>query len=164
MESLLIIDLSNTEETLANLGMATGEMAQLFDEIRDLIIEDTAENFEGEHDPDGIPWADLAPETIRKRRRRGTWPGKKLQDSKALVTSVLVRGAFDNVDRETAYSLEFGTSDPKGFRHQQGTSRMPARRFIGMSDRLKTKIEDALRAFMAKKTLELAAAGELVGV
>lgn len=75
--------LSGLDKIVAGLSDRSGLMAALAGELE----AQTEANFAAEGRPD---WLGLAPATIAKRERDGTWPGKMLQVSAAGLASSIV--------------------------------------------------------------------------
>lgn len=93
--------------------------------------------FEKEADPQtNTPWKPLHPVTIAKRRKKGTWPGKKLQDTGRLI------GSITTVATKT--KARVGTSMNYGYPNQV------TRRYIGVSDSDIAKLKAKMIAFYVK--------------
>lgn len=80
------------------------------------------QRFLREQDPDGNPWAGLAPSTIADKKRRGA-PLSILRDRGLLASSI----AFNVSGAE----VRVGTSQEYAIWLQRGTKKMPARPFMG---------------------------------
>ena len=93
---------------------------------------ETAERgyFASETDSSGQAWAPLAASTIAKKGHDII-----LVETGALRAS-LVGVTGDSIRDAGADFGVFGTSDPKAMFHQEGTSRMPARPPVGVSEEL----------------------------
>ena len=76
----------------------------------------------------GAPWVPLAPATIKQRVDLGLWPGKILdrRGASGLAGSVLSTFGTD--------FAEVSSDEQSAPFIQLGTSKMPARRFLGFSD------------------------------
>lgn len=79
--------------------------------------------------PTGELWAELAPETIR---RKGS--DRILVDTGALRASLVEIGGVNNISVVADRGSIYGTSDPKAIWHQFGTRRMPARPMVGTTE------------------------------
>ena len=88
-----------------------------------------AAGFDGRSSPDGEPWPELSPVTIKRKGH-----DIPLVDKLRLKPSVLELDHPDHVGGVTNRGLLFGTSVDYGFYHQFGTSRIPQREFVGMSE------------------------------
>lgn len=106
------------------------------------IAEGEKAAFDGQHEPGGAAWAPLRPSTIARKGHN-----RILFETGALMTSLVSLGGPGNINATTERSLLFGTDIPYAIFHDQGTSRMPARPPVGMSeetlDKLCNKIADA---------------------
>jgi phage virion morphogenesis protein len=92
------------------------------------LVEQTKRQFETETDPDGEKWADLAPSTLKQKRKQG-YPDKTLTRTGEMMESV----GFEATAK--TLSLKVGKNYAKW--HQQGTNRLPKRKILGISsDRL----------------------------
>lgn len=91
-------------------------------EIADFYKDDIRENFEQERSPDGMPWARLAPSTVRQKRTSYI-----LRETFALFNAIktTVQGNEVRIGVDLFYAIF----------HQKGTNKIPARPFLGVSDR-----------------------------
>jgi len=101
------------------------------------IAEQHAEMFGGEHDSNGSPWAQLAPSTVARKGH-----SRILFETGALMESLVSVGGENNIAESFPRGLVFGTSDEKALFHQNGTSRMPARPPVGLSEETLDKLVD----------------------
>lgn len=76
-------------------------------------------------DADGNAWAAWAPETLLARQRRGTIGDGLLYETGRLYRSISAR--------INARSVTVNSSAPYARYHQLGTTKLPARPFIGLS-------------------------------
>ncbi len=86
-------------------------------EIRKL----TNNQFQQEVEPDGTPWQQLSPSTIAQKKTP-----YKLRETLTMFRSMYVK-----VNRK---DFKFGLRDDKYIYHHYGTSKMPARVVIGMTN------------------------------
>jgi phage gpG-like protein len=130
-----------------------------------IIADDIAQNFEGEHDPEGMPWKPWSPSytyedpaTGRKTKTRGYadrkkpgHSGKILDWTSALRHAATDLSAFVQISGETVNndSLYYDTGGlpPYWEWHQEGVSEwrdpggvLPQRRFLGISGEAETEI------------------------
>lgn len=122
--------------------------------IEMLLVSKTRENFDGQHDPEGIPWKPL-----KRPRKARKWTKKKrikvvdriLQDTHLLMASVTAKGSAGNVHEVTPFSLTWGTEVEYAGVHQFGfpgpdkLGRMlniPQRSFLGITDQMEEELED----------------------
>jgi len=104
----LIARLRNPEKALGEVGAYLEGKAK--------------QRFLQEKDPQGNPWAPLAPSTIADKQRRGA-PLKILRDRGILMSSI----AF----RVSGAEVRVGTSQEYAIWLQKGTGKMPSRPFMG---------------------------------
>lgn len=94
--------------------------------------------WDADTDPGGEKWAALKPSTIQRKGHDTI-----LIDTEDLYQSV-ARKTEDSILEQTSganeWSLVFGTKVEYGTYHQTGTKKMPARKFIGINE----KVVDAL--------------------
>lgn len=125
-----ILSVQALSGVLEKIIQGAAKTDQLIQIMGQQLVSDTKEGFFKEQDPDGIPWKPL------KRRK-----GKILQDTGALRTSVTSRGGKGNIERKGPTFLEWGTNIEYAKYHQGGTSRIPARPFLGIGEELGEKLE-----------------------
>jgi phage gpG-like protein len=77
-------------------------------------------------DPEGRAWSEWAPSTREQRTKKGTAATGLLWDDGTLLHSIKVQAGLSKVT--------VGTNVPYAPFLQDGTSRMPARPFLGWSD------------------------------
>lgn len=111
---------SNLREVLASLGRfeaAGSDLSPLMRIWRGMLADSVEENFERQGRP---AWLALSKRTIAARTKRGTWPGKILQERGELAASVV-----DGSDRNSAW---VSTNKAYAKIHQYGgTIKRPAR-------------------------------------
>ena len=144
--------------------------------IKQILIGATKENFQGQHDPDGVPWKPL--KKPRRRRRdlvRGKKRGraKKGQDQILLDTGVLrssmtgqavlstgrdkvkakASAASAHVEVTTPTSLEWGTNLVYAGVHQYGypPRNIPARPFLGINKEMTDDIADLVGTYIERR-------------
>lgn len=113
--------------------------------FRDEISGEQAGHFESRRDSTGSVWPPLAEYTIRKKGH-----DIPLVETGEMKKSVLDSGHGDHIEGFTHRGLLFGTSDEKAIFHQEGTRKIPARPFIGLSAGLLDKMVDGV----ADRTVE----------
>lgn len=107
-----------------------------FDPILDLLETELQEHhtdhFALERAPDGTDWPQLAPSTIARKGHN-----RILFEFGDLMASLTEHGP-DAIRRKTTTATSgeiiFGTSDFKSSKHQSGTSKLPKREHVGMSE------------------------------
>jgi phage gpG-like protein len=106
----------NVEKALeafqASLGDFSGALASIAEDFRRMV----AEQFATQGESGGTPWAGLAPST-RRRKKRG---GSILNDTGALLQSLVDPDEPGHVEAADNLSLEIGTDLPYAMFHQTG--------------------------------------------
>lgn len=121
-------ELGNLERTLSN-----PPLAEALERVLPNVREGIADNFAQSRSPDGIPWA--------PRKSGGDWP--LLIKTGEMMRSVTTDGGngFTDISPE---SLTIGSHvEYYGF-HEDGTSRMPARPSLGLSEDALDKVGEVL--------------------
>lgn len=126
-----------------NLGLPA-----MVDEIGKLLHRRHLERFDREVDPNYVPWVELSPATLAIKRRLGYGHKGKLQRTGALRSAIrIIRGGLGTVYTNTGAGLRIGVEDPRIAEYardqNEGTSRIPARRFLGIGA-LDVKAVDSL--------------------
>lgn len=80
------IEVANIDAALAEIERRLENTAPVMGRIEGVMLDAVEQNFEEEGRP---RWRGLAESTIRDRERKGSWPGKILQRSGRLATSVV---------------------------------------------------------------------------
>lgn len=123
-------------------------------QVSNAVREGWRENFSGQRSGDGQSWAALKPSTIRERLAGGYPAGPILVRSGHLRASLLNRGASDSYEEVQTtgdgWTLLVGTEDRKAIFHEIGTSKMPARPFIALSDAAEQRVISALDSLVAQ--------------
>ena len=125
--SISVRDLG-TSSALQKLIAKTKDFRSALDEAGLYMERETKLNFAREQSPEGDAWAGLAESTLRYKRTSSI-----LRETGSLVASIAKSAASSTEVRITA-----GTA--YGIFHQEGTSKMPARPFIGLSDKHRQEI------------------------
>ena len=123
-------------EAIARLQVAAADLSPLMAQIAAHLEAVAQRAFENESDPNtGGKWAALSPRYLARRQRMGRWPGKILQ-----LTGEMAASLVSESDADSAL-VAIGTSYAKY--HQFGTSRMPARPFLGLDEQGEQDIRQA---------------------
>lgn len=103
------------------------------------LLGETERQFATETDPDGQPWAALAPSTLRQKRALG-YPDDILTRTGDMRRSVriVLAGRY-----EVAIAVDF----PAQF-HQSGTAKMPQRRILGLNERRRNRLVLRVRGYL----------------
>lgn len=132
---------SVTEQVEAGIAEILADVSRSFttfdadptlDWLEDQLREHHADHYALEQSPAGKDWPELSPVTIAAKGHN-----KILVETDAMRSS-LVSTTMDSITRrvkdQTGSEMVFGTSDFKALWHQEGTSRMPQREHVGMSE------------------------------
>ena len=157
---------------LARLGAAVEDMTPLMQDLGELLIESTQENFRTGQSPDGVPWAPKSMATMEAYRRseakglNGPVPADPLiGPSKSLSSTISYQAGPNSVDWGSnmiyaavmqlgAHAGEFGArvgrnSKGRDFIMSIPWGDIPARPFLGIGDEdrplILAEIEDYLR-------------------
>lgn len=103
------------------------------------LVEEHREHFAQEKDAGGNSWAPLAQSTIDRKGHDTI-----LVEHGDLERSLTAIGGAGNIAAVTGQGLLFGTSDEKAGFHQAGTSRMPARPPVGISEERINQLAESL--------------------
>lgn len=113
--------IQNKFKKLSELGKTDGLTRKIAG-----VLQQEAENaFDNERTPEGSKWETLNPQYKKHRYAQG-YTATMLQVSGNLISSL-------NVDYGDNFAV-VGVSEHYGQYHQQGTSKMPARPFLGLGN------------------------------
>lgn len=122
--------------------VATMDYSPVLTDFNTVLAEQHAGMFAGQHDSTGTQWEPLKPFTIAKKGH-----SQILFESGDLRESLIHVGGPGNIAEVTPKTALFGTSIAYAMFHQEGTSRMPARPPVGISeesiDQLTNMVADA---------------------
>ena len=127
-----------TKEELDKLARRTANLSPAMAQAAAYMERQTRLNFAKESDPDGAAWAGLAPSTLRRKRS-----GAILRESGELVKSI----SSSSSDKQARV---FSPGPDYNIYHQQGTSRMPARVFIGIGEQHKEPVIRIVKNYLLK--------------
>lgn len=142
------IDLDDIGSMVEEIGpkIKDGNFVSAFEKIEEDLHEQHDQMFQHGRDAGGTPWKPLRPLTIARKGHAIV-----LIEFGDLYESLISRA--NNAIRELyEQEMTFGTSDPKAVFHQHGTSRMPARPPVGISD----ETTDMAAQHVADRALDLA--------
>lgn len=123
------------------------ELAQVVDsreiarKVTNVLLQEAETAFDKEQTPEGEAWAKLDERYKKYRHNRG-YTGNILQISGDLVKSL-------NIDYGDSFAV-IGAAEPYGQYHQMGTSKMPARPFLGLGDDGVAEIKAILHRELSK--------------
>lgn len=98
---------------------------ELTRKVANVLLQEAEAAFDNEKSPEGESWAKLN-QDYKKRRYDKGYTGNILQVTGDLVKSL-------NIDYGDNFAV-IGAGEPYGQYHQLGTSKMPARPFLGLSN------------------------------
>jgi len=133
---------SEVLERLAIAAEKLGDLSIPVSQSAEYMLKETKLNFAKQSTPDGAGWAALAASTLAQKGG-----GKILQDSGALLGSIAIQGAGS----KQAYITSTGVA--YAIYHQAGTSKMPAREFIGVSGRHEARFSQIFKKYIKSLTL-----------
>lgn len=133
------LSLSAVVEHLAGMEI---NYETLLKAMRQTVIAETKKGFRDERDPDGVPWKPL-----KYPRRNSKGRDRILQDTGLMRTSVTAQGG-QNTDEIGPTWLEWGTSVHYAKYHQDGTSRIPQRQFLGVGKDLADAVTEQVADFV----------------
>jgi phage gpG-like protein len=144
----LLIDVKDMNEAQAAMQLVLNHVASelananfqpvLKEEVVPLLSRVHEDYFNRESGPVG-DWAPLAPATV-KRKGFDTI----LVDFNNMRSSLLFTGTQDHIEDVSEAGLTWGTSDHKAHFHMDGTTHMPARPFVGLTEPNIDEIGDIL--------------------
>jgi phage gpG-like protein len=120
------------QRELLRFSVYAGNPQPAFMQIAEDMREQIGEQFDSEGERGSGGWEPLKPDTLAAKAAAGLDP-HILQATHRLVSSLTGEGA-DHIEQVSDTELVFGSSVPYGRFHQQGTSKMPARKPIDFSD------------------------------
>ena len=130
----------NAEALLAKLQAAPRKLHDLqkpFAEAGLYMERETKLNFLRQTSPDGKPWAQLKPSTLKRKKS-----GAILRETSALIGSIQFAGATNS-----GATVIAGTD--YGIYHQFGTRKMVARPFMGISPAHEQQIEKIFEDYLS---------------
>lgn len=137
-------DIPALNEHLATLQQRlNGDLTPLMQAIGSVLEGSTRQRFADKQSPNGVAWAVLMPATVRAKNGRSNI----LVDSGDLIRSITFHATSDGV--------VIGTDRPYGKYHQTGTknadgsTKIVARPFLGLSEDDKSEIGDLINDFLA---------------
>jgi phage gpG-like protein len=121
----------------------------LTEEIGSLLLNRVRSRFKSMVDPDGNPWKELAPATLRRKAQLGYGNEQKLVRKGSMRDAIqIIRGGLGSTFFNTGAGLRIGIQDPEiaeyaRVQNKGQPGRIPARRFLGIG-RLDVKAVDSL--------------------
>lgn len=137
MATLILESIGQMNEVFADIERVVGDMDYSF--VLEQSLEDIAagekEAFDAGTAPGGGPWAPLAPSTIKRKGHAVI-----LYETGDLERSLVEVDGPGNIAEASARGLVFGTDIEYALFHDTGTSRMPQRQPVGVSEETIDKI------------------------
>lgn len=144
----ILIDSQPAEAALQTLGHKASDMSGLMQRIARHLADVAEESFATETSPDGIAWANLSPRTIARRKRRGHWPGPKLQVQGLLARSITTEHGKDYA--QIGSNVPYARIQQKGGKTGRGyAATITARPFLGLSAEAEENIADEVSRWFA---------------
>ncbi len=145
----MIVIKTNANEVsldLRKLALGADQLKPLMRQIAGDLEDVTESAFEKEADPvTGRKWEALKAPTIESRRRRNKWPGKKLQVTGRLATSITSR--FTQTKARIGTNLKYAGTHQKGIRGRN----IPQRRFIGLGPADLVRLRKTVHKFLVNR-------------
>ena len=137
--------LSEFSGLLARLRGMGADLTPLMEEIAGILGSATEDAFANQADPTtGQAWPVLSEARIEAREKKGSWPGKILQDDGILASSVLTSAGHDYA--------EIGSNMIYAATHQNGRGAIPRRAFLGAGPEHEQEILGTTAAFIDSLT------------
>lgn len=137
------------ERTLRRLTRVTSDLAPIMDEIGADQVAAAQLRFETAIDPEGDPWAALAPRTVKRRRQKNPRP---LLDRGHLRSSLTHRPGRRSVDMGS--NLIYARIQQMGGRTGRGgATTIPARPYFGVSERDRLSIVGIVEGHLRRAAL-----------
>lgn len=121
------------------------DYTEVLEKQPDKLRKDHADYFAKAQDATGQAWPPLAPSTV-KRKGHATI----LVEHGDLQASLVGQGGA-NIAEVTHRGVNFGTSDEKAPFHQSGTSRMPARPAVGITEERVDAVANEVADFLVEQ-------------
>ena len=121
----------------------------MMQEIGDIVVEDIRHSITTtKKSPDEKPWAPWAPSTAKARERKGNAALGLLFDTGNLLRSITAE--VKNHGSKGGVQVYIGTNVKYAEWLNNGTEKMPARPFLGVSRRAKASIDEAIHLYLSK--------------
>lgn len=137
----------NADDAKLKLGKLVKQLKnprEMMREVSDIIVEDIKERIiHTKTDPQGKRWAPWAPSTAEARQKDGTVALGLLYKTGDLANSIVAT-------MKGAKSFEVGSNAEYAKYLQEGTDKMPARPFVGISKRAQKGIKEVISQYMEK--------------
>lgn len=152
-----LVGAKRVKDRLEGMVIRAADPSPIWEKIHDYLMGISEEQFLTEGGRGGEAWADLVTSTVEAKMREGMRP-EILRREDTLFDSLASEGNF-HVKKITPDSLLFGTSDPIGVFHQEGTIHLPARPPIALTDDDRMRITEAVNAWIFLGVAAISAEG-----
>lgn len=114
MGATLQVTIDDREVTalFSNLLARLGNLGPFMEEVGQIVVDDVAVNFQGRHDPEGVPWKPVSAAWAARKKLLGKSPENILILSRMMMSSIHYTAKSD--------SVTVGTNEPKAATHQFG--------------------------------------------
>ena len=141
-------DSAEVQSALAGMRSRLGDLSPVMQQVAGVLADEAEQAFEDQRDPSTLtPWEKLAGSTIATRTEARTWPGRILQVTGQLASSVSQdHGAdFAVAGSNLVYAAihQLGGAAGRG-----GKSLIPARPFLGLSPDGEEEILDLIGSYL----------------
>ena len=144
---------------MRRLIRAGTDMTPLMRRIAGHLQASTEQSFDKQTSPDGKRWAKLKPSTINRRKKLNQIPIKILAGEGSLLASIAsdfdANSAVAGTNRDYATTHQFGAKQGAFGKTKRGApipwGDIPARPFLGVSERTRGQISDEVLNFIAER-------------
>lgn len=141
------VDFREVQQAIGDLRKKLENPRPLMQEIGDIIAEDIRNMISTRKvGPDDRPWAPWAPSTAKARERKGNAALGLLVDSGTLLRSITSQVIGSH------HTVQIGTNVHYAQYLNEGTPKMPARPFLGISKRAQEGINQAIKLYLGDRT------------
>jgi phage gpG-like protein len=139
------------DRVLTRFGERASDMSPVFKEIAADFRRMEAEQFSSEGSRSGSPWAQLSPDYAAWKAKN--FPGKAILQLSGLLLESLTGNNPYSVEEISKTQMLVGTRVPYGIWHQRGTTRMPARRPIQLTEDDKMRWMKMLQLYLVNQPI-----------
>lgn len=132
----------NTKNLLRSLSSKVRDLRPPLQGFANYMGVETEQQFKDEKDPEGRPWARLAPSTALEKKEKG-YPSDILTRSGKMRRSVVT--VYDT------RSFLMGVDVDYARWHQEGTRRMPQRKILGLNSDRRAKLGKLIRVYVGSR-------------
>lgn len=139
------VDFKEVQQAIGDLRRKVEDRRAVMQEIGDIIAEDIRNMIAiRKTDPQDKPWSPWADSTRKARERKGNAALGLLVDSGALLRSITAQVIGSH------HTVQIGTNVKYAEYLNNGTEKMPARPFLGVSKRAQQGINEAIRLYLGE--------------